>query len=110
MGMNLIGYCIGNIVGPQLFQPQYAPRNIVPWAVIIACYSIAPLLLAVILYRLKKENAKRDQEALRRKEDGIEEEEVWIDVVHADGSITVENVDKNFLDLTDKENRDFRYA
>ncbi|KAJ4493308.1 MFS general substrate transporter [Lentinula lateritia] len=35
----LCGYCIGNAVGPFMWQEKYKPRNHVPWIVIGVCYA-----------------------------------------------------------------------
>lgn len=53
---------------------------------------------------LARENAKRDQEPRDETYD-----EVYIDIVE-DGEKKIVKVDKVFMDLTDKQNRDFRYV
>ncbi|KAL8289986.1 hypothetical protein RQP46_002925 [Phenoliferia psychrophenolica] len=108
--MNLVGYCVGNIIGPQVWQHKYAPRNVVPWIIVIISYSICPIILFAIRTLLVRENARRDAAALAAKADGKEDELELVDVHHADGTTTVEKVDRAFLDLTDKENQDFRYC
>ncbi|KAM0748114.1 MFS general substrate transporter [Meredithblackwellia eburnea MCA 4105] len=108
--MNLVGYCIGNIIGPQVWQAKYAPRNFVPWAVVIVSYSLCPVILLLIRFILNRENKRREALAFAAKADGIDQEEEVVDVKHADGTTTVEKVDKAFLDLTDKENLDYRYC
>lgn len=34
----LIGYCVGNIIGPQVFRPKDAPRYVPAEITIIACW------------------------------------------------------------------------
>ncbi|GJJ14246.1 hypothetical protein Clacol_008510 [Clathrus columnatus] len=104
----LSAYCIGNIVGPQMWQAQYAPRNRVPWIVITICGCVCPVLLYVIRVRLANENKRRDAEAEVVNEEGGEED-VFILETLPDGSMKKVHVDKAFLDLTDIQNRDFRY-
>lgn len=82
-------YCVGNIVGPfwvrtEQVEDQY-PRL---WKGIIGCYAVL-VAIAVLLYvMLRGENAKRNALELDEKEG----EKVAFD------------------DLTDKENKWFRYA
>ncbi|KAM0755854.1 MFS general substrate transporter [Meredithblackwellia eburnea MCA 4105] len=105
-GLNLVGYCVGNLIGPQIWQAKYAPRNVPPWITVIVAYTIAPALLLVIRYILAAENKRRD--AAKGTASATDEEDV-VDIKHADGTVTVERVDKAFMDMTDKENQDFRY-
>jgi hypothetical protein len=69
-------------------------------------YSICPLILFYIRHLLKTENTRRDDLASSDGKDGGE----WIEIIHGDGTKTLEKVDRSFLDLTDKENLDFRYC
>ncbi|CAE6504501.1 unnamed protein product [Rhizoctonia solani] len=46
----LSAYCIGNLIGPHMWQEKYKPRNRVPWFI----------LLLVIRRRLENENHRRD--------------------------------------------------
>ncbi|KAG1725804.1 MFS general substrate transporter [Suillus paluster] len=100
----LSAYCIGNAVGPFMWKAQYKPRYHVPWAVIGACYVICPILLLVIRAVLARENRIRDAEPV----DDSEEEYV-IERLTEDGKRVEVKVDKEFLDLTDRQNRNFRY-
>ncbi|KAG1720332.1 major facilitator superfamily domain-containing protein [Suillus paluster] len=101
----LSSYCIGNAAGPFMWKSQYKPRYHVPWAVIGACYIICPILLLVIRVFLARENRIRDTEPL----DDSEEEYV-IERITEDGKHVEVKVEKGFLDLTDRQNRDFRYV
>lgn len=56
-------------------------------------------------YILKKENEKRDREG-----PDMTYDDVWVKVADSDGKIIEKKVDKAFLDLTDRQNRDFRYV
>ncbi|EOD48648.1 putative allantoate permease protein [Neofusicoccum parvum UCRNP2] len=82
----LISFCLGNIIGPLTFRdgdaPEYLPAKI---AIIVAdCVSIV-LIVILRLYYIR-ENKRRDR----------------LNVSHQ------ENIE--FLDLTDKENLEFRYS
>ncbi|KAI5984683.1 MFS general substrate transporter [Pisolithus albus] len=100
----LSAYCIGNAVGPLMWKAQYKPRNHVPWAVIAVCYCVCPMILLVIRVLLNRENRRRDSEASN------EVEEYYIEKVTEDGKRIEVKVDKEFMDLTDRQNRDFRYV
>ncbi|KAI5983666.1 MFS general substrate transporter [Pisolithus albus] len=100
----LSAYCIGNAVGPLMWKAPYKPRNHVPWAVIALCYCICPIILLVIRVLLDRENRRRDSEPLN------EAEEYYIKKVMEDGKSIKVKVDKEFMDLTDCQNCDFRYV
>ncbi|KAG8748239.1 hypothetical protein FRC10_007628 [Ceratobasidium sp. 414] len=101
----LSAYCVGNLVGPQMWQEKYKPRNRVPWVIITICYFLCPIIMLTIRARLSRENKKRDMEP------NVEgNEEVYIEEVLEDGTKIGRRVDKAFLDLTDIQNRDFRYV
>lgn len=125
--MNLIGYCVGNIIGPQIWQAKFAPVrlprlrcaadkrsqqvNVVPWSVVLACYLCLPPILLLIRWDLARENARRDAVLLAEKSDGITKSlaDDFVEI-EKDGKIQLVKVDKGFLDLTDKENQSFRYV
>ncbi|KAG1763322.1 MFS general substrate transporter [Suillus occidentalis] len=102
----LSAYCIGNAAGPLMWKAQYKPRKkyndqsytatTVPWAVIGTCYVVCPLLLLLIRAVLVRENRIHKQYVLER--------------ITEDGKRVEVTVDKEFLDLTDRQNRDFRYV
>ncbi|KAJ7081269.1 MFS general substrate transporter [Mycena epipterygia] len=101
-------YCIGNSAGPFMWQARYKPRNHVPWIVIGVCYASCMFLVLAIRYLLVAENKRRDAEPVQ--DDGYDD--VFIERLASDGSGVMEKVkvDKEFLDLTDIRNRDFRYV
>ncbi|KAI8996298.1 MFS general substrate transporter [Trametes punicea] len=101
----LIAYCVGNATAPFMWQTRYKPRNHVPWTIIGICYVVCPVLLLIIRFLLARENRRRDAEPADDKYD-----DVYIEVVLPDGTRTERRVDKEFLDLTDIQNRDFRYV
>lgn len=99
----LSAYCIGSAVGPLMWKAQYKPRNHIPWAVIGMCDIACPVLLFVIRAILVRENRIRDAEAV------FDVDEYVIERITEDGKRVKVKIDKEFLDLTDRQNRDFRY-
>ncbi|KAJ3745107.1 MFS general substrate transporter [Lentinula detonsa] len=100
-------YCIGNAVGPFMWKQKYKPRNHVPWAVIGACYVSCITLLLLLRLSMSRENRKRDAEP----QDENADTEVYVKQETADGGIVkMLKVDKGFLDMTDIQNRSFRYV
>jgi hypothetical protein len=97
-----IGYGLGNILSPQLFQAQYKPRYIVPWAVILSLACVFPSVIIVCLrFYLARENKRREE--LDRK-GLVHEIGVLEHTDKGDGAIGDEVVDARQLDLTDREN------
>ncbi|KAI0647523.1 MFS general substrate transporter [Trametes meyenii] len=101
----MIGYAVGNAAGPQYWEKKYQPRNHVPWLILSVCWAVSALLLLATRAYLAWENARREREAPDARYD-----EVYVSETRADGSVVEKKVDKAFLDLTDIQNRDFRYV
>ena len=84
----LMSFCLGNIIGPETFRngdaPEYIPAKIS--IVVTTGVAICLALLLRVMYGI--ENKKRD-----RRGDGLEHK-----------------VNQEFLDLTDRENREFRVS
>ena len=85
----LIGYCVGNLIGPQTFIESQAPVYVGAKIAIVVCGSGALACLVGIYISYYVENKRRD--ALPP-----------VDMSH------FENYE--FAYLTDKENPNFRYA
>jgi len=101
----LSAYCVGNSAGPFMWQEKYRPRNHIPWIIIGICYAICMVLLLVIRYMLAAENKRRDGEP-----PDITYTDMYIERKDKNGQWEKVKVDKEFLDLTDIQNRDFRYV
>ncbi|KAK5456384.1 Allantoate permease [Exophiala xenobiotica] len=86
----LIGYCVGNIIGPQTFRPSDAPRYESAEITIIVCWGLCLIDLAFIWWYCKRQNKIK---AKLRAEPGYTK---------------LEN--QEWLDLTDKENPEFVYS
>ncbi|TFK33346.1 MFS general substrate transporter [Crucibulum laeve] len=103
--ITLSAYCIGNAAGPFMWQAKYKPRNHIPWIIIGICYACCMALLLIIRYVLSTENKRRDAEPIDDTYD-----DVYMKRKGKDGVVEKVKVDKEFLDLTDIQNRDFRYV
>lgn len=84
----LIGYCVGNLIGPQTFKSNEAPTYTSAKLAIVICGAIALFTLILIWIYYIYENRRRDRS-------GVAE-------------VQIENIE--FADLTDKENPNFRYV
>lgn len=82
----LMSFCIGNIIGPETFRDKDAPEYIPAKLTIVVILAVAMVLTITLDLAYHLENRKRDREG------------------HQDLP-----QDFEFLDLTDKENRNFRY-
>lgn len=89
---NFIGWAVGNIVGPQVFRDNEAPRYLTAFGTHMGCYAALILMLVGMRLWLMKENRRKDKMIA----DG-----------RADADIELKHA---FDDLTDMENVNFRYA
>jgi ACS family allantoate permease-like MFS transporter len=87
-----IAYTVGNIISPQTFQAKDAPKYLPAKISIVILYFLITIDLCLIRWLSIRENRRRDQEK------------------EALGGASVLPENHEFLDLTDRENRDFRYA
>ncbi|KIP08849.1 hypothetical protein PHLGIDRAFT_87502 [Phlebiopsis gigantea 11061_1 CR5-6] len=101
----MVGYAVGNSAGPQYWKKVYQPRDRVPWAILSACWFATAVLIMVTRVYLARENRKRDAEGRDTRYD-----EMYITQEKEGGAKEEVKVDKEFLDLTDIQNRDFRYV
>jgi hypothetical protein len=96
--LTLMAFCIGNLIGPQMFQaidaPSYAGAKITLIVTMAAVVVLALALRQLMVW----ENGNRDRE----------EEAAETTDLPQEGAADVENL--GFLDLTDIENRKFRYV
>ncbi|GMM27582.1 hypothetical protein DAMA08_002980 [Martiniozyma asiatica (nom. inval.)] len=87
----LIGYCVGNLIGPQTFIASQAPEYRGGQIAIVVCYIVSLILIGWLYYNYWSENKRRDR-------------------LMAEGSLVVPQIENiEFADLTDKENTLFRY-
>ncbi|KAK6216123.1 hypothetical protein LQW54_003899 [Pestalotiopsis sp. IQ-011] len=97
MALIFLGYCAGNLRGPQFFISTEAPNYHTAYTAILACFAITIALVVLMRFYLARENKMRDREQGVRRD---AEETREIDLA----------ADENLLDVdeTDKQNRDFR--
>ncbi|RMZ02874.1 hypothetical protein D0860_07039 [Hortaea werneckii] len=80
-----VGYCVGNIIGPQVFRDNDAPKYSHGYSGLLACLCVAIATVLAYGYLCFRENRKRDHEGASYE------------------------TGEAFSDKTDKEKRDFRY-
>jgi hypothetical protein len=83
----LMSFCLGNIIGPETFQDKDAPQYIPAKMTIVIILSFAIIFTVLLDLAYIRENRKREREGHQELPPNFE-----------------------FLDLTDKENRNFRYV
>ncbi|KAJ4411644.1 Allantoate permease [Gnomoniopsis sp. IMI 355080] len=88
--MYLIGYCVGNIIGPQVFQDKDAPKYTSAEIVIVVCYFVSLLDVLFIYYWCRSQNKKKAEMRAQP------------------GYVKIEG--QEFYDLTDRENPEFVYS
>lgn len=81
----LISFCLGNIVGPLTFTQESAPNYIPAKITIIVTCSVAVVLTLMLRVYYMWENKRRD---------GLEPDH---------------QADIEFADVTDRQNKEFRY-
>jgi MFS family permease len=104
----LVGYALGQILCTQFWKVQYRPRNMVPWTIQLCTYVFDICCILFIRFYLIRENKRRDAE---KAASGKEYEEFgYIEHTREDGSVQKIKVPIQFMDITDFENKAFRYA
>ncbi|KAJ7486963.1 major facilitator superfamily domain-containing protein [Mycena latifolia] len=86
-------FCIGNIVGPQLFKPKDAPQYIPAKIVLLVSQLVSAVLAIILRVYYGWQNSRKDAVEGREREAGEAKE--------------IPNIE--WLNLTDKENKTFRY-
>ncbi|KAI9747657.1 MAG: hypothetical protein M4579_007421 [Chaenotheca gracillima] len=84
----LMSFCLGNIIGPETFQDGDAPEYIPAKIAIVVTSAVAVVLTLILRFMYQMENKKRDR--------------------LMSGAGHTEDVE--FLDLTDRQNPEFRYS
>ncbi|GAM43494.1 hypothetical protein TCE0_050r18352 [Talaromyces pinophilus] len=80
-----VGFALGNIIGPLTFSANDAPRYNAGFETLVISFSICAVLAQVFRFAMQRQNSRRDQKY---------------------GEPSVEH---GLEDLTDKENKSFRY-
>ncbi|KAH8645733.1 putative vitamin H transporter [Xylariales sp. PMI_506] len=89
-----LGYCAGNIGGPQMFLSTEAPSYPTAFTSLLICFCLAIASIVSLAFYMSLQNNKRDKENLSSS--------AVIDGENLDSSMTV--------DETDWENKSFRYC
>lgn len=89
--MIFIAYCVGNIIGPQLFFARESPKYTSGFLAMLVCYAAGIALCFVLRFYLIWENRRRDKAAGERAQ-----------------PLDTEAI--NLADLTDMEIAEFRYV
>ncbi len=92
----LMSFCLGNILGPLTFQARDAPAFLPAKVAIVATTALAVVLVLALRTLLAWENARRDRGDA-------------FGLVAAGRKGEDRGADRNFLDLTYRENGAFRY-
>ncbi|KAH6701967.1 putative MFS allantoate transporter [Leptodontidium sp. MPI-SDFR-AT-0119] len=87
-----IAYTVGNIISPHTFQAKDAPRYLPAKISIVIIYVLITIDLYVIRWLAVRENSKRDAAKA------------------AQGDSYIVEKNHEFLDLTDRQNPEFRYS
>ncbi|KAJ5506333.1 Major facilitator superfamily domain general substrate transporter [Penicillium expansum] len=98
-----IGYGLGNIISPQLFRPEW--KTNLDYFACGRCNSSSIIIIVLRIY-LSRENKRRDKlaEVNQVASNGV------VETVDSDGGKVARVVDNSQLDLTDRENLNFRYV
>lgn len=105
-----ISYGVVDIIAPQIWRSQDAPRYYMAWGILIgASWVLAPIIMLTIRYILSRRNKERRQ-LLQDIADGkVEDETGYVTTIDEDGNVVKEKVDISMLDLTDLQNKKFIY-
>ncbi|KAM6515496.1 hypothetical protein FSOLCH5_009721 [Fusarium solani] len=88
-------YCLGNIIGPQVFQKNDAPNYTKGYTGLLICLVVSAVSISVYGLLCRRENARRDR---------------LHGVVHSSVATEEENEALALSDMTDKEKIAFRYS
>ncbi|KAI4868448.1 MFS general substrate transporter [Hypoxylon rubiginosum] len=92
-----VGYCIGNIIGPQTFIETEAPFYTSAYVAMLIGYSMKTVMVIVLYLYMYAVNKKRDREAATTSSGLSEEQEK-------------EAIEQGMQDVTELDNKGFRYV
>lgn len=106
--MFMLGYCVGNLISPQIWVPSAGPRYYGAWiSQIIIAWVGTPVILLVIRLILLRRNAEREASVAALGSDVSDGG--FVEETNAEGEIVKVKVDIAVLDLTDLQNKSFIY-
>ncbi|KAK3116413.1 hypothetical protein LTR53_003206 [Teratosphaeriaceae sp. CCFEE 6253] len=92
-----VGYCVGNIIGPQTFREKEAPLYHSAYIAILTGYCAKTVLVMVLYAYMWSVNKRRDREAATAgSQMGAGQEK--------------EAIEKGMQDMTEIDNHGFRYV
>lgn len=91
-----VAYCVGNIIGPQLFLAQQAPSYNDGFEAMLVCFSIAVVFIMILRAYLISQNKKRGTSSISIGVEDLDPREAY--------EATLK------LDKTDKQLPEFRYV
>ncbi|CCH43405.1 putative transporter [Wickerhamomyces ciferrii] len=105
--MFMFGYCIANIISPQIWKGNQAPRYYPAWGIQIVISFFIPVVIGFIIHIILQ---KRNQERLKFIKENPDSKfgQVIINDLET-GEEIIEKVEIANLDLTDLENKTFIY-
>ncbi|KAF3064462.1 hypothetical protein GL218_01831 [Daldinia childiae] len=92
-----VGYCVGNIIGPQTFIETEAPFYTSAYIAILIGYSVKTVMVIVLYIYMWSVNRKRDREAALEGFGLSEEQEK-------------QAIEQGMQDVTELDNKGFRYV
>lgn len=101
MGTCIVAASVANMISPQFWQTQYAPRYRLPWAFMTAFWLISPLMCLFIRFYLVRLNEQRAEILAQSRATVVAE-------ILDTGSEEIK-IDEEDLDATDRQNLHFVY-
>ena len=103
-----VGYCVGNIIGPQTFRDDQAPGYRGAYIAMLVGYSVKLAAVLVLYAYMYTSNKRRDQEAARElaaasTQSGSQDE------ILQHQKLESEAVEAGMRDMTELDNKGFRY-
>ncbi|KAK5138549.1 hypothetical protein LTR08_000137 [Meristemomyces frigidus] len=92
-----VGYCVGNVIGPQTFREKEAPQYPSAYIAILVGYSVKTALVVVLYLYMWTANRNRDRETA-------------ISGSHLTAEQEKEAIEMGMQDVTELDNKGFRYV
>ncbi|KAF7186390.1 putative transporter [Pseudocercospora fuligena] len=92
-----VGYCVGNIIGPQTFIESEAPAYTSAYIAILIGYSVKTVMVIILYAYMWAVNKKRDREVASLSPE-------------ARAAIEKEAIERGMQDATELDNKGFRYS
>lgn len=93
-GVLFVGYCVGNIIGPQTFKDSEAPRYHSAYIAMMIGYIVKLLMVLLLYFYMWSVNKKRDRAAMGQEQNAEEKEAI----------------ERGMHDVTELDNPGFRYT